>query len=42
MDGADGTELARMSAELNRLAQYADEQEKKANQLQHARSSLGS
>ena len=36
MDGADGTDLARMAAELDRLAQYADEQEKKANQLQHA------
>jgi AmiR/NasT family two-component response regulator len=35
-DGSEGAELARMAAELEHLARYADAQEKKAAELQLA------
>ncbi len=35
-DGAVGTELARLTVELDKLARYADEQERKATQLEQA------
>lgn len=36
MDGSEEAELARMTAELDKLARYADVQERKASQLERA------
>ena len=36
MDKSEGAELARMTAELDKLARYADAQERKASQLERA------